>query len=219
MAIAVSAVQARVRRRFRDCSDTLALEYINEVHQDLLRQLPLVTATEDLSVTSGTQEYAINEATGRIVAAEWVTSATTREILTVTDFDYLNQEEPSWRSRGSGTPTRLYLWRSATDNVVGLDPKPNVTTSGGYPVVRLHVARFQTLTGGDSLPKSILSMDAYVYGAQMRFAMDNREYAGEVATLKSAYEEAIVLERKAWENRSPYKRRVGVTGIGMGGVG
>lgn len=218
MAITVSTVQEKIQRRFPDCSDTVALEYINEVHQDLLRQLPLVTATEDISVTASTQEYAINESTIRICAAEWVTSATERSPLTVTDYDYLNSEERSWRSRSAGTPSRVYLWRSATDNVIGMDPKPDQTTSGGYPVVRLHVTRVATLTGGDSLPKSILTKDAYVYGAMLRFAMDNRTYADEIPMLKAMYDEAIAAERKAFEFRSPYKRRIGVTGIGMGGV-
>jgi hypothetical protein len=196
----------------------VALEYINEVHADLLRQLPLVTATEDLSVTSGTQEYAINEATVRIVAAEWVTSATERRSLVVTDYDYLNSEEPNWRRRSAGTPSRVYLWRSATDYVVGIDPKPNTTTSGGYPVLRLHATRVGTLTATGSLPKGIINKDVYAYGAMLRFAMDNRTYADEVPTLKALFEEAVTAERKAYSDRWPYKRRIGVTGIGMGGV-
>jgi hypothetical protein len=99
-----------------------------------------------------------------------------------------------------------------------MDPKPNQTTSGSYPVLRLHVTRVAALSGGDSLPKSILTKDAYVYGAQLKFALDNRTYADEVPQLKALYDEAVARERKVYDQRWPYRRRIGLSGIGMGGV-
>lgn len=220
MAITVATVQSKLARRFSDFNvSATQLEYINIVHADVLRQLPFVTATEDLTLVAGTQEYAINEACLRIVAAEYLTSATDRRNLVETDYDYLNSEEPNWRRRGNGTPTRFYLWRSTGgDFVVGFDPKPSTATSGSYPTVRLHETRVETLTGASSLPKGLLSYDAYVYGAQMRFAMDHRQYADEVEQLAAFYEAAIAKERKVFDERSPYRRRIGVKGFSMGGV-
>lgn len=218
MSTLVMSVKDKVQRRFPDLTDTIALEYINAVHADILRQLPLVTATEDLTLVAGTQEYALNEETIRVVAAEYLTSGTNRRALEPTDYDYLNQEQRGWRGLSAGTPSHFYMWRSAGDNVVGLLPKPSTGTSGGYPIVRLHVTRVETLTGGDSLPKGLLTYDAYVYGTQMRFAMDHREYAGEVAGLRALYDEAMARERKAFEERHPYRRRIAMSGINLGGV-
>lgn len=219
MAITVAAVKAKIIRRFPDAAaGDVYLEYVNDEHQFLLSQLPLITATEDLSLTSGTQEYAINENCIRVCAAEYLTSATDRRSLVATDIDYLNSEEPNWRRRNAGTPTRFYMYRDADENVIGLDPKPGTTTASGYPIVRLHQTRVETLTSLSSLPKSILTKDVYVYGAQLRFAMDNRQYADEIPTLKALYEEALAKERKVFEQRHPYRRRIGMTGIGMGGV-
>lgn len=219
MAITVAAVKAKIIRRFPDSAvNDVYLEYVNEEHQFLLSQLPLITATEDLSLTAGTQEYAINEDCIRIVAAEYLTSATDRRALVATDIDYLNSEQANWRRRNQGTPARFYLYRSATANVVGLDPKPGTTTASGYPIVRLHQTRVETLSAGSSLPKSILTKDIYVYGSMLRFAMDNRTYQDEIPLLKQLYDDALAVERKVFDQRHPYKRRIGVTGIGMGGV-
>lgn len=218
MAILVSTVQDKVQRRFPDLTDTIALEYINSIHADICRQLPMVTAVEDVSVTAETQEYALNAADIRVLQVEWVTDATDggRVTLEATDKDYLNSENKNWRRRGSGTPHEFYITKSG-GYYLGLLPKPNVTTSGGYPVARCHVTRVETLVGGSSLPAGLLTYDAYVYGAQMRFAMDNREYAGEVAGLKAMYEQAVMIERKAFDNISPYKRQYGMRGMNMGG--
>lgn len=213
----VAQVENKVQRRFPDFTDALADEYMNQVHQDVLFQLPLITATEDISVTSGTQEYAYSESAIRLVAAEWVTSATDRKPLEAVEMDYLNQEERGWRKLGSGTPSRYYHWRSATAYVVGLLPKPNQTTAT-YPVLRLHQTRIETITSGDSLPKGLLTYDAYVYGALYRFALDNRANGEEVAMFKQLYEEAIAKERKVLEFRHPAKKRIAMHGLSFGGV-
>lgn len=219
MAITVASVLARIQRRFPDCSDAVATAYVNEVHQDLLRQLPIVTATEDISLVAGTQEYAYAEATIKIVSAEYFGSATDRHHMFPTDLDHLNNNEPGWRSRGRGRPTRYYLWRDSSGNgVIGFDPTPVSTTSGGYPLVRLYQTRVETLTGASNLPEGILSAELYVYGAQRRFALDNRAYSEEVPALMQLEKQAYDLERKAYDERSPFKKKVQIRNIGMGGV-
>ena len=214
----VAQVENKVQRRFPDFVDATADEYINLVHQDVLWQLPLITATEDLTLVADQQEYAYSEVCIGLIAAEYLTSATDRRPLEPVDIEYLNQEERGWRRLGSGTPSRYYHWRSATANVIGLLPKPATATGATYPTVRLHQTRIETIATGDSLPKGLLTPDAYVYGALYRFALDNRANDSEIAMFKGLYEEAIQKERKVLEWRHPAKKRIAMHGLSMGGV-
>lgn len=218
MTFTVAGVENRVQRRFPDFVDATADEYINLVHQELLWELPLITTSEDISLTAGTQEYAVNAECIRIISAELVSSATVRTPIEIVRKEYLDQVQPGWRSITRGTPSRMYLTRSTTAYTVGLLPIPVTTTSGGYPVLRLHESRTDELSTGDNLPQGLMTPDVYVYGALYRFALDNRATDDEVAMFKKMFEESKQKERKRHESMSPAPVTVMMRGLGMGGV-
>ncbi len=191
MAITVETVITRVKRIFKEADPTAMLDYVNEVHNDLLNTLPLVVDTEDLTaLVAETQEYTLDEDIVRVWSVELFKSATDRRSLNPVEIPYLNVNEPLWRRRNSSDPTRFYIWRNTTSPVVGLDPKPNLTTTGGYPFIRLHVTRTATLARSSSLPTGIRSADVYVFGCCAKLAEDPNQ----MQFYEMKYEQAKLLE-------------------------
>lgn len=211
MAFLVSDAVTRIRRIHSAITEDIALEYINVVNHALHLDLPVNVTTETINLVSGTQEYALNENTLRIFRADILTSATNRVPLQEYDYSMLNQTRPGWRSATTGMPGGFYTWRNATDNLVGLLPKPSTTTSGGYPVVALEVSRTPsaTLTSGSSLPKSLQSLDLYVYGVVSRYLQENPSKEGLQMSEHYAalYERAKEQERHRLYALNPFQPR------------
>lgn len=210
MAFLVQTVVTRLRRAYPDITEAVALELVNEVHQELCLDLPLIVTTEDITLTAGTREYALNENTLRVWAAEYVTSAAdgARTSLLETDLSLLYKISPNWRAGGRGTPTRFYISRSSTDYVVGIDPNPASSTSGGYPIVRLHVSRRASdLLIGDSFPKGILKLDLYLSGAAYKWCAE-RSIKDDLMVWAKRYDDAKKEERRRYNALTPFKPRL-----------
>jgi len=160
----------RVKRIFPEADQTSILDYLNEVHNELVTTLPIVVDTEDLTLVVSQQEYTLDADIVRVWSAYLHKSTTDIRPLTAKDVSEMNIREPLWRRKNASDPTGFYVWRNTTEQVVGLDPKPISATSGTYPFVRLHVTRTATLTRSSDLPKAIMSTDVYVFGACARYA-------------------------------------------------
>ncbi len=198
MAITVASAIARVLRIVNGIGETVALEYLQIVNDELAVELPLNLTTEDINVVAGTREYTLNVLDKRVWAAHWVaTSAEGDERrLKATSISTLDHSYPDWRRRPRSRPTQRYLSLSGDSLVLGLDPKPNVTTSGGYPIVRCHVSRTSTLTANGNLPASLLSSDAHVFGAALRHAID-QQLSDRINSLKPFFDDAVLKEKLA----------------------
>lgn len=167
----INQVIQRLRRQLPDADDTTILDYINEVHDDLLSLVPLNRTEEDISLVANQTEYTLNPSTVRVWEAEYLRSATDRRPLKGEDITRLALAQPTWRNMPAGVPRRFFIDRDEDEQIVGILPKPNVTTSGGYPIVKLHVTRTETLTRTSNVPVGI-SGDVYVFGAMARFFTD-----------------------------------------------
>lgn len=216
MAITVASAQTRCNRICNAMSATIALEYMQIIHDELVFQVPINITTEDISVTENIREYANNDDDCRIWLAEWYRSADDFYVLDATDFTRLNALFPNWRKANSGDPQRWYPWRDTSGYVIGLDPKPNASTSGTYPHLRLHVSRKTTLSG--SLPPSITSSDVYVYGAAMKHYRDKGPMA-KADEMEREYIKALAREVEAHAFYSAEKPPMAVTWVEAIGVG
>jgi hypothetical protein len=172
-AYTVAQGAAECRRHMNSLDEATALEYFQLEHNELAAWLPINVTTEDVSVVSGTGEYTLNALTRRVWRVMWMTSETEGKRLNATSVPWLNANQPNWEYRAAATPSKRYVWLSGESTVLGLYPKPNVDTSGGYPIARLTVSRSSTLTLLSSFPANLLSYDCYVFGALLRHARAN----------------------------------------------
>ena len=193
MALTVASAITRMRRKFTDISSATALEYLNLVHREILHLIPLSVVTEAISLTAGTYSYAINENDARVWAADYfLESGGDPYRLQGTSYEELNKTQTLWRTLQS-QPTRYAIFRNADDLVLLLNPVPDTTTSGGYPIVNMYVTRITDLTDVGDLPVALRNTDVYVFGALYRWAIDMYDQKL-VPMLKNLYDEAIRKE-------------------------
>ncbi len=198
MSFSVADAITRMTRAVPQFS-TLSLQvaYLNDVHRDLVGQLPLDARTEDINMVANQQDYTYNEDDLVIWAGEMLYSSTDRRVLLMTDIQQLDALEPGWRNAAPSQPGRMALWRDSSGPIVTMIPAPIDTTSAGYPVLRLHVSRYEALTSDGNLPKGIASPDVYVWGAVARFCAEKEPKR--YALYKGLYDEAYKREeRLAW---------------------
>ncbi len=195
--IAMSTVITRANRIFKDLQSATIVDYANEVHDDLCREVPQILTTEDITLVADQQEYALAELSMQVYHAEYWTSATYRVPLNAFDLTAWDLESPNWRAVAHSQPTYYSIWRNTTDNILVLHPKPATATDGGtgYPKVRLYVSRGEALTSGSNLPKGLSSADLYVFGIAMRYAADR--VPTKYAFYKKLYDEALSKEIRA----------------------
>lgn len=167
MATVASAI-TRVKRSFPSALNATILEYFQEVEQDLDLLLDFKEDTEDVNLTAGTYEYALDVDILKVTGAELRKSATdVRPMRAIEKSDLRG----AWRDAERRDPSRFYLARNNSGvRVVGFDGIPPTTTSAGYPIARLYVTRGITLTDVGNLNSGIRSVDTYVFGACWRLA-------------------------------------------------
>ena len=81
----------------------------------------------------------------------------------------------AWRTTtDTGEPTKFYVEAVNTNGEVrvGLDPVPDTTTSGGYPVVALYGTTYQAMLTNETVPSIIPSIRVYVEGMKKLYASD-----------------------------------------------
>lgn len=195
MALTVASAITRCQRLLQSMSSTIALEYLQIIHDELLTEQPINITTEDISLVSGTREYAINTLDARIWSADLHLGASDIRPLIATSVPALNAKHRNWRQSSNSTPSTWYPWRNTAGNVVGFHPAPDQTTST-YPFVRLVVSRKTTLATDGNLPESLQSSDPYVFGACLKHAIDH-QMKDRIEELTRWYEEAKLKQKNA----------------------
>ena len=111
----------------------------------------------------------------QVRAAYYRKSATETTKLTPVSTDWMDMYVKTWRATTeTGTPTKFYVEAVETSGEVrvGLDPVPDTTTSGGYPVVVLYGTTYQAMLANENVPSIIPSIRVYVEGMKKLYASD-----------------------------------------------
>jgi len=217
MAIAVNDAVTEILRPFPDAAvagsgsyASIALEYRNKASRYLAFHLPIRWDSEDINLTAGTSEYAFAaETVARVWSVRYLRSANQDDNyrLKETDITRLDLEFGNWRGLENDEPQMFYIGATSAGALrLGVTPAPNLTTSGGYPILRCNVTRFGTLAAGGDLPANIRSSDVYVFTACWRYAQDFRRI-DEAEYYKNLMMRAIDEERDFFFGRNAYDKQ------------
>jgi hypothetical protein len=138
-----------------------AVDLFNEAHVEIIRNCHLIPdTTTTITLTSGTQEYALPDSCVRVWDAAYYSTSTNWVSLEQTNVDTLfNDYGPGWQLQSAGTPWSFF----ERGGNIGFMPAPNVTSTGGYPSVTLFYTNYTALSFYDKLPTTIMSMYPWVY--------------------------------------------------------
>ncbi len=200
MASLFSAIIDDAQRTFPDLTDATGLRLVQDIDNRVLQHIPLYKTTEDITLVSGTREYELNDATVRVWHADYLTSSTAQpEALTAVQLEWLNQNVAGWRNSETGTPREYYVDVQLAEVVVGFNPTPDASSSGGYPTVRLFVSRTRTIAAGDSVPKGLRSEEVYRAGIRWLYAVETR--SDQADYWKKVYDDHLNDEHRIWFER------------------
>lgn len=169
---------ARAKRDYPGMEPEVALEFLNDVLRDLAVFGQFQLGSEDVStVAAGTREYALSTSSplGNVQRITWHLSSTDRKELIQVSHDWLDQNVTNWReltaSTDRGTPEYAYVYvKSDGLRYVGFHPIPDESVSGGYPKATLYGSIFSEVTGDDSLPDAIPSLEVFRAGINRLWA-------------------------------------------------
>ena len=204
MAVTVYEGIQKIIRRYPAVDIPTALDLLDQVNRDLHGDLPLTRGVEeDLSVTSGTNEYALADDVTGVLSARWVNSATDGDwrVLEPCDPDILDQDDPGWRARDDSTPHSYYL----SGSYFGLVPTPGETTTGGYPKVVQVLRKATALTQSGNFPGAIRDVSVYVEGACAKWA--EQEGLETLPRHIELYEQKVKALSRFLNNRNKSLRR------------
>lgn len=174
MSFSVASIVAGVQRVYSMLQSADVVGYLNEARPDILRRLRLRNTTQTLNLTAGQSEYAITTPMLGATAVEYVRSggASDVKVLEPTNVETLDITNPSWRTVAATEPRSYYFSDSVSGPVVGLFPAPHLSTSGGYPLIRIRYLDCNALSGGDTVYDNVLSPMIYVHAVCKRYAED-----------------------------------------------
>lgn len=174
MSFTVATVVSSVQRVYSNLITSDVVGYMNEVRPDILRRLRLRNTTQNVNLTASTGEYAITAPMLGATSVVYIRSATEsdRRILEPTNLETLDIVHPNWRSREAGEPRYYYFIDGLTGPKIGFFPKPDLTTTGGYPIVTIYYLDCETLNSGSTIYDDILSPMLYVHNVCRRYAED-----------------------------------------------
>jgi hypothetical protein len=198
-AITVAACITRLQREFEDITQAIAEDYLSASDREILTRMPLRVDSEDINLTSGTQLYAFAADTVvRVASVEYLkgSAVTNRKVLTATSIAELDLQSRDWRAAQNEEPTHFFITVNSSGALrIGFYPTPNTTTSGGYPIARVHLWRAASLVSGGSLPSVVRKPDMYVWGAAWLYAEDYRSIE-EAQMYKARFENAVREEEE-----------------------
>ena len=198
MAITVASVILRGQQFYPDLTSTIALGFLDDLHQELCARIPLQPdTTETISLTAGTAVYTPATQPLRVFDAQYFTASGVCESIFPTSTEQLDKMDQGWRAQAANTSNvpECYYQQG---NVIGFYPVPPVSTSGGYPNITLYLATQPAALGsGDSLPALVYSMDPYLYGMLHRFSL--QQHRSDAAMWSE-------MAEKAQENLRDYTR-------------
>jgi len=178
MALTVAQALARIKYSEPSISDSVGLELLNIVHNELYRRLPLKTQVELLAVTQDEEQVAGSANWGDIYWVHYVESVGSRRRLQYASLYEIGDWQ--YQMMRTGFPQWYYVIYPASGvPTIGLIPKPNRSSSGTgqdmYP--RLEVFRSEIeedLTANGNLPAWVTSVEIYTAGALYHWARLNR---------------------------------------------
>ena len=179
-------VLTRFNQHYSDCESTLAGQLFDEAHRQILSELEARNSTIMIPVTAGSREYSLSGSVLKIWEAYYQESATesTWTKLTPTSIQQL-ADRGAWRSQADkGRPIEYYVATTASGNtstnVIGFNPIPSVTASGGYPNVTLYCTAVDDLASGDALPSWVTFPNVYAYLMCYRYSIMRRPEAAKL---------------------------------------
>lgn len=142
----VDEVVEYIRHRYKSASVTACIQAITSAYSMIASEYPMNTREDEIFLTSGVSEYALEEdVTGIRVATyfESVDDTRGRNLMTITTQE-LDASNRVWRTMTPTRPRQIY----SEFGQIGLVPAPNVTSAGSpsYPKIVLQVEYVPTLT-------------------------------------------------------------------------
>ena len=171
------------RRAYPQVSATVdGLVLYKEALMEVLALLQVDEGTEDFNLTDGTREYekVYNPEITSIRAAYYITDASTAVKLTAVDTDWMDENVSTWRyTTDTGTPDKFYVAYPTSaalttqgKTVIGLDPIPDTTTSGGYPIVRIYGPEYEEPSTTSDVPQAITHPRVLIECMKKNYASD-----------------------------------------------
>ena len=170
------------QRTYPQCNDTDALVLYAEVLLEVLALLGIEGGTEDFNLTDGTREYELTYDPQILStrAAYYVTAAGTATKLTPVTTDWMDRNIDQWRiTTETGTPDKFYIDSPTSAAlttqgklVIGLDPIPDTTTSGGYPILRIYGPEWENPAATSDVPQAITNVRVLIEGMKRNYASD-----------------------------------------------
>lgn len=157
--------------------DDQALLYFQQIHHEICNQAQIELDSETHDLVAGTREYALNstDIMTQVRAAYYRKSATEKTKLVPVSTDWMDGNVPTWRyETATGEPLRFYVEAVESNGEVrvGLDPIPDTTTSGGFPVVSLYGTTFQAMLATENVPTIVSSIRVYIEGMKKLYSSD-----------------------------------------------
>jgi hypothetical protein len=201
MATTFQTIIDDAQRTFNDMPDATALTLVRDIDRRVLQHIPLYKATEDITLVAGTREYALNEATVRVWHAEYLEASNSDpEAMQAVQVEWLNQNVSGWRSTSRGRPREYYTDYNLSDLLIGFNPLPETSTSGGYPTVRCYVSRIRLAAQlTDTVPKGLTSDEVYKTGIRWLWAQETR--LEEAEYWRGLYEKHLADEARHYADR------------------
>lgn len=164
-------------------SNASELKLYNRVEALLCAEFPLRWGSFDISLTAGDPSYTFasfsGEAIVQVFSAIYLTSATQFLKLNVRSLAYMESNRPGWRIGGNSQPVDVVVALGANGRELHTWPKPPVSTSGGYPIVRLEATVRKDCVVGDNVPAVLLTTDVLRIGMCWLWALEkDRDRAG-----------------------------------------
>ena len=197
--ILVSDVIDSAQRAFPKMTDADALKIYKSVFIEVLAHLQIEGGSDDENLTSGTREYELTydpQIIGNIVVYYLTAAATATKLTPVTE-DWMDENISEWRvTTDTGTPSRFYIGSPTSASlstqgkqVIGLDPIPDTTTTGGYPIVRIYGTEYEEPAATSDVPQSIPLTSVLSDGIKRDYAKDRARhlYPG----FKSDFEDSL----------------------------
>jgi hypothetical protein len=205
----VNSIVSKVQERFADAGSSSVIDYINRVHRGVVGIIPEVARhTQDITtLAAGNAAYDLPTDTLEVAQVLYVTDANTAVKLVRTNEDKLIEEQPTWEFDIADTPAQFYVQGNNTTSAVSslsiyLYPKPDVTSSSGYPRLRCYITECKTLVGADSLPEGLATYDVYLEGA-CYYTADALRGPAEAAPYFQAFQAALSFCRQRWTAIQP----------------
>lgn len=171
-----------LQRAYPKITDAMALPLFKEVYIEVLALCQVEEGTEDKNLTDGTREYELtyDPQILKVRAVYYIESATSATKLTPVSSDWMDDNISQWRTTtNTGTPARFYIdyptsaaLTTQGKAVIGLDPIPDTTTSGGYPIIRIFGPEYEEPAATTDIPQAFPNVRVFIEGMKRNWAMD-----------------------------------------------